>query len=90
MNRTPLEHAQENAFYWHGQYQEANRRANASIGEAKKSKERELTAIRLMLNLKGFEKAITEIAKAENESSSYEEFGDKVIKVLRGLGYECV
>lgn len=52
MNRTPLEHAQERAYYWHEEYRKANQRANAAIAEAKKSKERELTAIRLLLEYK--------------------------------------
>ncbi|MFE8916828.1 hypothetical protein [Streptomyces globisporus] len=46
------------ADYWHGKYVEANKKASAAIAEAKKSKERELTAIRMMLKLKPFEKAI--------------------------------
>ena len=47
-----LEYYQENADYWHKQYQEANRIANAAVAEAKKSKDREKSAIRLMLKFK--------------------------------------
>ena len=90
MSYGDLERCQERMQYWHGEYNKANKRAEAAIAEAKKSKERELTAIRMMLKLKPLEKAIEEIAKAESESDSYQEFGDKVIWILRGLGYECV
>lgn len=47
-----LEYYQENADYWHKQYREANQRANSAVAESKKSKERELTAIRMMLKYK--------------------------------------
>lgn len=47
-----LEYYQENADYWHKQYTEANKRAGAAIAEAKKSKQREKSAIRLMLKFK--------------------------------------
>lgn len=47
-----LEYYEDRADYWHKQYQEANRRADSTVTEAKKSKERELTAIRLMLKYK--------------------------------------
>ncbi|MGC9439312.1 hypothetical protein [Streptomyces sp. WG5] len=47
-----LEDAERRASYWHQQYREANQRANSAVAEAKKSKERELTAIRMMLEYK--------------------------------------
>jgi hypothetical protein len=68
VNRTPLEHAQERAYYWHEQYRKANQRANASIAEAKKSKERELTAIRLMLKFKD----------QPNEAKKYKDMLDRI------------
>lgn len=43
---------QERAAYWLEKYGEANKRASAAIAEAKKSKERELTAIRMLLEMK--------------------------------------
>lgn len=47
-----LEWHKERHDYWHKEYSKANKRASAAIAEAKKSKERELTAIRLMLKFK--------------------------------------
>lgn len=46
---TYLEDAERRASYWYELYKESNQRANSAIAEAKKSKERELTAIRMML-----------------------------------------
>lgn len=88
MSYGDLQYYKENADYWHKEYNTANRRASAAIAEAKKSKERELTAIRMMLKHRGFEKAIEKISEAEQNSRDYEEFGDRVITVLRELGYE--
>ncbi|AWN05235.1 hypothetical protein SEA_IBANTIK_10 [Streptomyces phage Ibantik] len=85
-----LADAERRANHWYERYQEERQRANAAVAEAKKSKERELTAIRMMLKYKGFEKAIMDISEAEQNSQDYEEFGDRVIAVLRSLGYECV
>ncbi|MEU0158974.1 hypothetical protein ABZ154_09060 [Streptomyces sp. NPDC006261] len=84
-----FEYYEDRASYWHKQYSDAARKADSAIAEAKKSKERELTAIRMMLKLKPFEKAIEEISEAEQESEDYVEFGNRVIRVLRSLGYEC-
>lgn len=52
MSYGDLERCQERMQYWHQEYNKANKRAEAAIAEAKKSKERELTAIRLMLKYK--------------------------------------
>lgn len=52
MSYGDLQHYREKSEYWHKQYREANHRANAAVAEAKKSKERELTAIRMLLEHK--------------------------------------
>lgn len=52
MSYGTLEYYKERADYWRQGVGVANRRAEAAIAEAKKSKERELTAIRMMLKFK--------------------------------------
>lgn len=81
--------AERRATYWFERFEEERRKNRALLAENKKAKERQLAATRLALKYKSCEKAIREISKAENESQDYEEFGDRVISVLRGLGYVC-
>ncbi|MEU5166840.1 hypothetical protein [Streptomyces mutomycini] len=52
MSYGTLEYYKERADYWRVQLGVSNRRAEAAIAEAKKSKERQLTAIRMLLELK--------------------------------------
>lgn len=52
MSYGDLQHYKDRANYWHEEYRKAYKRANAAVAEARKSKERELTAIRLLLKCK--------------------------------------
>ncbi|MFJ6010163.1 hypothetical protein ACIQHZ_31245 [Streptomyces halstedii] len=79
MSYGTLEWHKEQADYWHKAYGEANKRASAAIAEAKKSKERELTAIRLMLKYKKLHDLIEDsYLKAE----CLEEFADNILDIM--------
>ncbi|MFD5069184.1 hypothetical protein ACFWNC_14820 [Streptomyces sp. NPDC058369] len=89
MSYGDLQYHKENADYWFKHYVEATGKAESAIAEAKKSKERLLSSARLALKYKRSDEAIKRIAEAEQDSGDYVEFGDKVIWILRELGYEC-
>ncbi|MEU0952845.1 hypothetical protein ABZ353_10955 [Streptomyces niveus] len=83
-----LEWHKERHDYWYRKYVEANKRAGASIAEAKKAKERLLAAARLALKYKKSADAIVRIAEAADNSPGYVDFGKAVLGILEELGYE--
>jgi ATPase subunit of ABC transporter with duplicated ATPase domains len=72
--------------YWHKQYQEASRRANSAVAEAKKSKERLITAIRMMQTVKAerdqFEDMLNRIGEAYAYETSQYDFNEAVYTIL--------
>jgi ATPase subunit of ABC transporter with duplicated ATPase domains len=87
-----LEYYQENADYWHKQYQEADRRANTAVAEAKKSKERLLTSIRMMQTVKAerdqFEDMLHRIGKLYSYARDADEFTEHVYTILEDRNRE--
>ncbi|MEU9259028.1 hypothetical protein AB0D68_11145 [Streptomyces sp. NPDC048212] len=76
----------ERIDYWHQEYNKANKRASAAIAEAKKSKERLLTSIRLMQTVKAerdqFEDMLNRVGRLYAYAETLKAFENGVYKIL--------
>lgn len=81
-----LEDVERRVTHWFERYQEERRRANSAVAEAKKSKERLLTAIRMMQTVKAerdrFEDMLNRLGEAYAYAPTQSDFNEEVYSIL--------
>ncbi|WP_157875595.1 MULTISPECIES: hypothetical protein [unclassified Streptomyces] len=86
MSYGSIEYYKERIGYWHQEFNKANKRASAAIAEAKKSKERLLSSIRMMQTAKAerdqFEDMLNRIGDLYAYAETLKAFENGVYKIL--------